>query len=402
MDFAYSARMQELRDQVSGFMDAHIYPNERLHDEQIAASGNPFAHPAIVDELAARAREAGLWNLFLPNSPFGAGLSNLEYAPLAELMGRVVWASEVFNCNAPDTGNMEVLAQFGTPAQQEQWLRPLLAGEMRSAFCMTEPAVASSDATRIQLTIRRDGDDYVLNGRKWWASGAMRPRSAIFIVMGKTAPDSPDTHRQQSMMLVPRDTPGVTVVRNLRVMGYEDPESHCEVTFEDVRVPVTNLLGGEGDGFAIAQARLGPGRIHHCMRCIGAAQRCLELMCQRVSSRVAFGRPLAEQGVIREWIADSEVEIAQARLLTLQAAWTIDQQGKKAAQDIIAMIKVVAPSLLQRVADRAMQAFGGAGMSDDFPMAFLWTQGRTLRLADGPDEVHKRAIAKSALRRYVG
>ncbi len=401
MDFAYTARMQELRQQVGGFMDAHIFPNEQRYHEQIAAAGNPFAHPAIVDELAAQARTLGLWNLFLPESPLGAGLSNLEYAPLAELMGRVVWASEVFNCNAPDTGNMEILAQFGTPEQQARWLQPLLAGEMRSAFCMTEPDVASSDATRIQLTIQREGDDYVLNGRKWWASGALRPRCAIFIVMGKTAPDSPDAHRQQSMVLVPRDTPGVTVVRNLTVMGYEDPESHCEVTFENVRVPISHLLGGEGDGFAIAQARLGPGRIHHCMRCIGAAQRCLELMCQRVTSRIAFGRPLAEQGVIREWIAESEIEIAQARLLTLQAAWTIDQQGKKAAQDMIAMIKVVAPNVLQRVADRAMQAFGGGGMSSDFPLAFLWTQGRTLRLADGPDEVHKRSIAKSALRRYA-
>ncbi|MBA3824268.1 MAG: acyl-CoA dehydrogenase family protein [Ktedonobacterales bacterium] len=401
MDFAYTARMQELRQQVGGFMDAHIFPNEQRYHEQIAAAGNPFAHPAIVDELAAQARTLGLWNLFLPESPLGAGLSNLEYAPLAELMGRVVWASEVFNCNAPDTGNMEILAQFGTPEQQARWLQPLLAGEMRSAFCMTEPDVASSDATRIQLTIQREGDDYVLNGRKWWASGALRPRCAIFIVMGKTAPDSPDAHRQQSMVLVPRDTPGVTVVRNLTVMGYEDPESHCEVTFENVRVPISHLLGGEGDGFAIAQARLGPGRIHHCMRCTGAAQRCLELMCQRVTSRIAFGRPLAEQGVIREWIAESEIEIAQARLLTLQAAWTIDQQGKKAAQDMIAMIKVVAPNVLQRVADRAMQAFGGGGMSSDFPLAFLWTQGRTLRLADGPDEVHKRSIAKSALRRYA-
>jgi acyl-CoA dehydrogenase len=401
MDFAYSDKQNALRQQVSDFMDRHVFPNEGTYHAQIAASGNPFHHTEILDELKSLAKAAGLWNLFLPESEYGAGLTNQEYAPLAELMGRVVWASEAFNCSAPDTGNMEILAQFGTAEQKARWLEPLLAGEIRSAFAMTEPEVASSDATNIRLTILRDGDDYVLNGRKWWISGAMRPRCEIFITMGKTAPDSPDVYHQQSMVLVPRDTPGLTVVRNLPVMGYVDNESHCEVTFENVRVPVSNILGGEGEGFAIAQARLGPGRIHHCMRCIGAAQRALDLMCERVSSRVAFGKPLAEQGVIREWIADSAMEIEQARLLTLKAAWTIDTLGKKAAQDMIAMIKVVAPNVLQRVADRAMQAFGGGGMTEDFPLAFFWTQARTLRFADGPDEVHRRAIAKSELRRVA-
>jgi acyl-CoA dehydrogenase len=353
-----------------------------------------------MDELKAKARAEGLWNLFLPDREYGAGLTNQEYAPLAEITGRVGWAPEVFNCNAPDTGNMEILAQFGTPEQKRQWLQPLLDGEIRSAFAMTEPDVASSDATNIQLTILRDGDDYVLNGHKWWISGAARPRCTILIVMGKTAPDSPDRHRQQSMILVPTDTTGVTVVRNLPVFGFVDNESHCEVTFENVRVPASNLLGQEGGGFAIAEARLGPGRIHHCMRCIGAAERCLELMCARVSGREAFGKALAQQGVIQEWIAESAVEIEQARLLTLKAAWMIDTVGKKAAQNEIAMIKVVAPSVLTHVADRAIQAFGGGGVSDDFPIAHFYAAGRTLHLADGPDEVHKRAIARSILRKY--
>jgi acyl-CoA dehydrogenase len=381
-------------------MERYVHPNERTYHEQIAASGNPFHHAEIVDELKAQARAEGLWNLFLPDNEYGAGLTNQEYAPLAEITGRVHWAPEVFNCSAPDTGNMEILAQFGTPDQKHDWLRPLLDGEIRSAFAMTEPEVASSDATNIQLTIRREGDEYVLDGHKWWISGAMRPRCKILIVMGKTAPDSPDRHRQQSMVLVPVETPGVTVVRNLPVFGYIENESHCEVTFEGVRVPASNILGGEGDGFAIAEARLGPGRIHHCMRCIGAAQRALELMCARVSARVAFGKPLAQQGVIQEWIAASAIEIEQARLLTLKAAWMIDTVGKKAAQNEIAMIKVVAPSVMTRVADRAIQAFGGAGVSDDFPLAGMYAGGRTLRLADGPDEVHKRAIARSMLREY--
>jgi acyl-CoA dehydrogenase len=400
MDFAYTEKVEALRARLNDFMERRIYPNQRTYGEQIAASGNPFHHTEIVDELKAEARAAGLWNLFLPDSEYGAGLTNLEYAPLAEIMGRVGWASEVFNCAAPDTGNMEILAQFGTPEQQRRWLQPLLDGAIRSAFAMTEPDVASSDATNIQLTIRREGDEYVLDGRKWWISGAGRPRCKILIVMGKTAPDAPDRHRQQSMILVPIETPGVTVVRNLPVFGYVDNESHCELTFEGVRVPATNLLGGEGDGFAIAEARLGPGRIHHCMRCIGAAQRALELMCARVSSRVAFGKPLAQQGVIQEWIAESTLEIEQARLLTLKTAWMIDNVGKKAAQNEIAMIKVVAPRVLTRVADRAIQAFGAAGISDDFPLAHFYAAGRTLHLADGPDEVHKRALARAILRQY--
>jgi acyl-CoA dehydrogenase len=402
VDFAFTDKVIALQRRLNDFMDRSIYPNEQTFKDQIAASGNPFHHAEILDELKERAKAEGLWNLFLPDSEYGAGLTNLEYAPLAEIMGRVGWASEVFNCAAPDTGNMEILAQFGTPEQKERWLMPLLAGEIRSAFSMTEPDVASSDATNIQLTILRDGDEYVLNGHKWWSSGAMRPRCEIFIVMGKTDPNNPDIHRQQSMVLVPRDTPGVKVLRNLPVMGYVDPESHAEIVFDNVRVPVANLLGEEGGGFAIAQARLGPGRIHHCMRSIGAAQRALELMCQRVSSRVAFGKPLAEQGVIQDWIAESMLEIEQARLLTLKTAWMIDTLDKKAAQNEIAMIKVVAPNVLTRVADRAMQAFGGAGVTDDFPLAWMWTTGRVLRFADGPDEVHKRALAKSALRQYRG
>ena len=398
MDFAYTEKVNQLRKRVSDFMERHIYPNQQLYDEQIAASGNPHHHAEILDYLKPIARAEGLWNLFLPDEEYGAGLTNLEYAPLAEIMGRVSWSSEVFNCAAPDTGNMEILAQFGTPEQKRQWLQPLLNGEIRSAFAMTEPDVASSDATNIQLTIRREGDEYVLNGRKWWISGAMRERCKIFIVMGKTAPDSPDRHRQQSMVLVPKNTPGVTIVRNLRVMGYVDNESHCEVLFENVRVHASNLLGEEGSGFAIAQARLGPGRIHHCMRAIGGAQYALELMCRRAASRVAFGKPLAEQGVIQDWIAQSELEIEQARLLTLKAAWMIDTLGKKAAQKEIAMIKIAAPEVFTNVVNRAMQVFGGAGVSDDFPLASMWAHARTLHLADGPDEVHKRAVARAVIR----
>lgn len=400
MDFAYSDKARALIERVSAFMEQYVYPNERAYHEQIAASGDPFHHTAIIDELKARAKAEGLWNLFLPDSEYGAGLTNLEYAPLAEQMGRAAWASEVFNCAAPDTGNMEILAQFGTAEQKERWLRPLLDGEIRSGFAMTEPDVASSDATNIRLTMCREGDEYVLNGRKWWTTGAGRARCKILIVMGKTDPEGADRHRQQSMLLVPMETPGVTLTRSLSVFGYMDNEGHGEITFENVRVPVSNLLGGEGDGFAIAQARLGPGRIHHCMRCIGGAQRALELMCARVSERVAFGKPLAQQGVIQEWIADSAIEIEQARLLTLKAAWTIDTLGKKAAQDQIAMIKVVAPNVLTRVTDRAIQAFGGAGVSDDFPLAAMYAAGRTLRIADGPDETHRRAIARSTLRKY--
>jgi acyl-CoA dehydrogenase len=398
MEFAYSDKGRALIERVSAFMERYVYPNERVYHEQIAASGNPFHHTEIVDELKARAKAEGLWNLFLPDAQHGAGLTNLEYAPLAEQMGRTPWASEVFNCAAPDTGNMEILAQFGTPEQQRRWLQPLLDGEIRSGFAMTEPDVASSDATNIRLTMRREGDDYVLDGRKWWTTGAGRSRCKILIVMGKTDPDGADPHRQQSMLLVPMETPGVRIVRPLPVFGYMDNEGHCELSFEQARVPVSNVLGGEGDGFAIAQARLGPGRIHHCMRCIGGAQRALELMSARATQRVAFGKPLAEQGVIQQWIADSAIEIEQARLLTLKAAWMIDTMDKKAAQDHIAMIKVVAPSLLTRVTDRAIQVFGAAGVSDDTPLAALYAAGRTLRLADGPDEVHRRAIARSTLR----
>lgn len=401
MDFAYSEKVNALRIRVSQFMDRYIYPNQQTYREQIERSGNPHHHAEIVDELKAIAKSEGLWNLFLPDKEYGAGLTNLEYAPLAEIMGRVGWASEVFNCAAPDTGNMEILAEFGTPEQKRQWLQPLLDGEIRSAFAMTEPDVASSDATNIQLTIRREGNEYVLNGRKWWCSGAARPRCKIFIVMGKTDPDNPDPHRQQSMVLVPRDTPGLTIVRNLPVMGYVDNESHCELKFDNVRVPVSNLLGEEGGGFAIAQARLGPGRIHHCMRSIGAAQYALELMCQRAATRIAFGKPLAEQGMIQDYIAQSVLEIEQARLLTLKAAWMIDTLGKKAAQNEIAMIKIVAPEMLTNVVNRAIQVFGGAGVSDDFPLAAMWAHGRTMHIVDGPDEVHKRSLARATVRRLT-
>lgn len=400
MDFAYTEKVRTLQRQISDFMDRYIYPNQQTYRDQLAASDDPHHHAEIVDELKVLARQQGLWNFFLPDTEHGAGLTNLEYAPLSELMGRVGWASEVFNCAAPDTGNMEILAQFGTSAQKKQWLEPLLNGEIRSAFAMTEPAVASSDATNIQLSITRDGNDYVLNGRKWWTSGAARPRCKIFIVMGKTDPHNPDRHRQQSMILVPRETPGVTIVRSLPVMGYMDNESHCEVLFENVRVPATNLLGEEGSGFAIAQARLGPGRIHHCMRSIGSASYALELMCQRASSRVTFGKTLAEQGVIQDWIATSYMEIEQARLLTLKAAWAIDTLGKKAARQEIAMIKVVVPEMLTNVVNRAIQVFGAAGVSNDFPLASMWAHGRTMHIVDGPDEVHKRAIARTLLRPY--
>ncbi len=398
MDFAYSEKVNDLRKRVSAFMDEYIYPNESTYKEQIEKSGDPHHHAEIVDELKAKARAQGLWNLFLPDKEHGAGLTNLEYAPLAEIMGRVGWASEVFNCAAPDTGNMEILAQFGTEEQKQRWLQPLLDGEIRSAFSMTEPDVASSDATNIQLSITRDGNDYVLNGRKWWSSGAGRERCKILIVMGKTDPNTPDRHKQQSMVLVPKNTPGVTVVRNIKVMGYVDNESHCEVTFENVRVPVSNLLGEEGSGFAIAQARLGPGRIHHCMRSIGTAERALELMCQRVASRVAFGRPLSEQGIVQDWIALSRIEIDQARLLTLKTAWMIDTLGKKAAQNEIAMIKIAVPEMHTNVVNRAIQAFGGAGVSDDFPLASMWAHGRTMHIVDGPDEVHKRSLARSVIK----
>ncbi|HEX2912672.1 MAG TPA: acyl-CoA dehydrogenase family protein [Chloroflexia bacterium] len=401
MDFAYSEKVNDLRNRLLTFMDRYIYPNEKTYHEQIEASGNRHHHAEIVDELKEKAKEEGLWNLFLPDREFGAGLTNLEYAPLAEIMGRVIWASEVFNCSAPDTGNMEILAQFGTAEQKNQWLEPLLRGEIRSCFAMTEPDVASSDATNIQMTIQREGDEYVINGRKWFISGAARERCKISITMGKTDPSNPDRHRQQSMVLVPMNTPGLTVKRAIPVLGDPGNEGHCELIYENVRVPVSNILGEEGGGFAIAQARLGPGRIHHCMRSVGAAQRALELMCQRATTRIAFGKPLADQGVIQQWIAESRCEIEMIRLLTLKAAWTMDNLGKKAAMDEIAMIKIVAPDVHTTVLNRAIQLFGAGGLSNDFPLAEQWVYGRTLHLADGPDEVHKRSLARSTLRQYA-
>ncbi|HUA05742.1 MAG TPA: acyl-CoA dehydrogenase family protein [Solirubrobacteraceae bacterium] len=400
MDFAFSDRCNDLRERLLVFMDEHVYPAEAVYEEQLVASGDPHSHPPVMEELKERAQSLGLWNLFLPHGgeQWGApGLSNTDYAPLAEIMGRSHIASETCNCSAPDTGNMEVLAQFGTPEQNERWLRPLLEGEIRSAFAMTEPAVASSDATNIELRIERDGDDYVLNGRKWWISGAMRDRCKIMIVMGKTDPDGP-TFKQQSMILVPKDTPGVTIVRNLPVFGYIDQEGHAEVLFEDVRVPASNLISEEGHGFLIAQARLGPGRIHHCMRCIGAAERALELMCARAASRVTFGGPVSDRANVQDWIAESRIEIDMARLLTLKAAWLMDTVGNKHARTEISAIKVAAPEIALRVIDRAIQVHGGGGVSDDFPLAWMYAHLRTLRLADGPDEVHKRSIARSELR----
>ncbi|MCU0269156.1 MAG: acyl-CoA dehydrogenase family protein [Acidimicrobiales bacterium] len=402
MDFELSPRGRELRDKLLDFMDSHVLPAEPVYAAQLA-EGGPHSHPPVIEELKAEARSRGLWNLFMPHAtPWTEGVSNVDYAPLAEIMGRSPsLAPEAMNCSAPDTGNMEVLAMFGTPEQQEQWLMPLLAGEIRSAFAMTEPEVASSDATNIRTSIRREGDEYVINGRKWWISGAASSRCRILIVMGKTDPDGP-THRQQSMVLVPIDTPGVTVVRNLPVFGYTDREGHCEILFEDVRVPAGNLLGEEGGGFAIAQARLGPGRIHHCMRCIGAAERALGLMARRARSRVAFGKTIAEQGVVQNWIAESRIEIDQARLLTMYAAWLMDTAGVKGARTEISAIKVVAPSVALKVIDRAIQTHGGGGVSDDFPLAAMYAGIRTLRLADGPDEVHKMVIARRELRKHEG
>ena len=399
MNFDYSAKVQELQKRLSAFMDEHIYPNEKTYHSQIR-EGDRWQPTEIVEKLKPVARAAGLWNMFLPASEHGAGLTNLEYAPLCELMGRSPMAPEVFNCSAPDTGNMETIERYGSPEQKERWLAPLLEGKIRSCFAMTEPAVASSDATNIQSRIVRDGDSYVLNGVKWWTSGAGDPRCKIAIFMGKTDP-SAAKHQQQSMILVPMDTPGVTIERMLNVFGYDDaPHGHGEVTFKDVRVPASNILLGEGRGFEIAQGRLGPGRIHHCMRLIGVAERSLEAMCRRVLSRVAFGRPIADQGTIRAEIANSRMEIDQARLLTLKAADMMDKVGNKAARAEIAMIKVVAPNMALRVIDRAIQAHGGAGVSDDFGLAKAWAGTRTLRLADGPDEVHREAVAKVELRRY--
>jgi acyl-CoA dehydrogenase len=397
MEFEFSPRVQALREQLLAFMDEHIYPNEALFDEQVA-EGDRWEPPAILEELKGKARARGLWNLFLPQSyaEFSPGLTNLEYAPLAEIMGRVVWASEVFNCSAPDTGNMEVLAKYGTPEQQAGWLAPLMRGEIRSAFCMTEPDVASSDATNIEASVVRDGDDYVINGRKWWSSGANSNHCRILIVMGKTDPGNESRYRQQSMILVPADTHGVTVERSLRVFGYDDaPEGHGEVSFDNVRVPAGNLLLGEGRGFEIAQGRLGPGRIHHCMRLIGLAQRALEHMCVRAETRVAFGRPLSKQQSVREDIARSACEIEQARLLTFRAAQRMDHGGSKAARDLIAMIKIVAPKMACDVLDRAIQLHGGAGVCDDFFMARAYTYARSIRLADGPDQVHMMQLGRN-------
>ncbi len=395
MDFEPSRKTVELQERLAAFMDEHVYPNEQRFEEEI--KGERWRHSSLLEELKSKARAAGLWNLFLPTDDQGAGLSNLEYAPLCEIMGRSAIAPEIFNCSAPDTGNMEVLARYGTAEQKERWLKPLLAGEIRSCFAMTEPAVASSDATNIEASIRRQGGEYVVNGRKWWASGAGDPRCKLAIFMGKTDPAAPK-HKQQSMILVPMDAPGVKIERLLTVFGYDHaPHGHGEIAFNNVRVPVANILLGEGRGFEIAQGRLGPGRIHHCMRCIGLAERALEIMCRRVRSRVAFGKPLAEQGTIRADIAQSRIEIEQARLLTLKAAWMMDTAGNKAARAEIAMIKVVAPQMTLRVLDRAIQAHGGMGVSQDTFLASAWAGVRTLRIADGPDEVHTEAIAKYEL-----
>ena len=398
MDFAYSPKVEDFRARLGAFMDEVVYPNERTFFEQHEAGSDRWQVPPVMEEMKAKARAAGFWNLFLPDETYGAGLTNLEYAPLCEIMGRSAIAPEVFNCNAPDTGNMEVLARYGTEAQKEEWLIPLLEGNIRSAFAMTEPDVASSDATNIRARIERDGDDYVINGRKWWITGAGDRRCKIFIFMGKTDPDAP-RHQQQSMILVPRDAPGVTLVRPLTAYGYDDaPYGHFEIDFKDVRVPADNLLLGEGCGFEIAQGRLGPGRIHHCMRLIGVAERSLEAMCARAKSRVAFGKPLAEQGVVMDAIARSRIEIEQARLFTLKTAYMMDTVGNKAARAEIAMIKVVAPNMALDVIDRAVQVHGGGGVSGDFGLAYAWAHSRTLRLVDGPDEVHRAAIAKQELR----
>ena len=404
MDFSYSPKVIDLQQRMNAFFDEHIYPNEHRFHEDVEAntrSGKRWTPTSIIEELKPKAKAAGLWNLFMPHPKLGAGLNNLEYAPLAEITGRVHWAPEVFNCSAPDTGNMEVFATYGTPGQQAQWLTPLLAGDIRSAFAMTEPGVASSDATNIETRIARDGNDYVINGKKWWISGAGDPRCKIYIVMGKTDPDAA-THAQQSMILVPADAPGVTVNRPLPVFGYDDaPHGHCEITFDHVRVPKENILLGEGRGFEIAQGRLGPGRIHHCMRIIGLAERVLELMCKRLSTRIAFGKPIAAQSVWHERIAESRCLIDQARLLTLKAAYMMDTVGNKAARTEIAMIKVVAPNAAQQVIDWAIQAHGAAGLSDDFPLAYAYAWARILRLADGPDEVHRAALAKWELGKYI-
>jgi acyl-CoA dehydrogenase len=417
MDFGYDARTEELRDKLLAFMDSHVYPAERVFAEQVAkaeAAGTIWQRPPVIDELKVQARSQGLWNLFLTvrehkdqigeiAEKHGAGLTNLQYAPLAEITGRSgAIAPEALNCAAPDTGNMEVLAEFGNAEQVERWLLPLLDGEIRSAFCMTEPDVASSDATNISTRIERDGDEFVINGRKWWSSGAMDPRCKLFIVMGKTDPTA-DRHRQQSMICVPPDTPGITIRRSMRVFGFTDSThgGHAEIEFQDVRVPAANLIAGEGDGFAIAQARLGPGRIHHCMRQIGSAERALEAMCRRAVGRVAWGKPLADQGVVQDWIAESRVRIEQARLLVLKTAWLMDTVGNKGAHTEIQAIKIAVPRMTEWVIDKAIQVHGGGGISQEFPLAASWAAARSLRFADGPDEVHKRSMARRELRKYM-
>ncbi|OBC17432.1 acyl-CoA dehydrogenase [Mycobacterium sp. 852013-50091_SCH5140682] len=397
--FEVTERARQYQTQLLEFMDSHVYPAEAVYDEQMRAAGDPHFHPPVLEELKAEARRRGLWNLFHPHPEWGPGLTNLEYAPLAEIMGHSHLASEACNCSAPDTGNMEVLTLFGTDEHKERYLKPLLDGTIRSAFAMTEPQVASSDATNVEMSMVRDGDDYVLNGRKWFASNGMHRNCKVLIVMGKTDPSAP-VHRQQSMMVVPIDAPGITVIRNLPVFGYQDREGHAEIVFHDVRVPASDVLKGEGEGFAISQARLGPGRIHHCMRSIGMAERALELMCRRAQSRVTFGKPLSENANIQDWIAEARIDIEMIRLLTLKAAYLMDTVGNKEARTEIAAIKVAAPNIALKIIDRAIQVHGGGGVTDDFPLAMAWAHLRTLRLADGPDEVHKRAIAKQELRKY--
>jgi acyl-CoA dehydrogenase len=402
MDFAFDSRTEELRDELLAFMVEHVYPAEPVFEDQVADLRDQWDRPPVLAELKAEARKRGLWNLFLPGEN-GAGLSNLQYAPLAEITGRSPHlAPEALNCAAPDTGNMELLNEFGTPEQQDRWLKPLLAGEIRSAFCMTEPEVASSDATNISTRIERDGDDYVINGRKWWSTGGMSPACEILVVMGRTDPGAPK-HRQQSMILVPRETPGVDVKRGMRVFGYTDGPhgGHAEIWFDNVRVPASNLIGEPGSGFAIAQARLGPGRIHHCMRLIGMAERGLELMCERALARQAFGGPIADQGIVQEWIAESRVRIEQLRLLVLKTAWLMDTVGNKGAHTEIQAIKIATPRTVEWILDKAIQAHGGAGVSQDFPLASLWAAARTLRLADGPDEVHQRSLARNELKKHL-
>ncbi|MDO9380695.1 MAG: acyl-CoA dehydrogenase family protein [Nocardioidaceae bacterium] len=402
MDFAFDARTEELRAELTAFMHDHVHPAEAVAAQQLAEADDHWSPPPVLEDLKAEARRRGLWNLFLPGE-HGAGLTNLQYAPLAEITGRSpALAPAALNCAAPDTGNMEVLAMFGTPEQRERWLDPLLDGRIRSGFAMTEPAVASSDATNIETSIRRDGDDYVIDGRKWWITGAMNPNARIFIVMGKTDPGA-ERHRQQSMILVERDTPGFAIERGMQVFGYDDHDhgGHAELSFTDVRVPASNLIGGEGDGFAIAQARLGPGRIHHCMRSLGIAERAVELMCARASERVAFGKPIAEQGVVRDWIAESRVRIEQLRLLVLKTAWLMDTVGNKGAHSEIQAIKIATPQAVEWILDKAIQTYGAAGLSQDAPLASWFAGIRTLRFADGPDEVHKNALAKAEIRRQT-